>query len=263
MPDSRRTALVTGASAGIGKAFAELLACEGHDLLLVARREERLHQLAGELQSRYGVRAVVYAADLADFTAPARIMAAAESLGMEIGVLVNNAGFAASEEFLGSSWEALSGEIQVMVTALTELMYHVGQGMKARGYGRIINLASLAAFAPTAPSMLYTGIKSYVLNVSQAVDMELKPFGVHVTALCPGFTWSEFHDVQGTRELANKLPGFMWQDAETVARLGYEAVMKGEPVCVPGRFNKAVAYGSRLVPERLRYFLGKQGKVLE
>lgn len=263
MTESRRTALITGASAGIGKAFAELLAAEGFDLLLVARREDRLTQLAQDLQNRHGIRAAVYAADLADFTAPARIVAAAENLGMTIDVLVNNAGFAASEGFLSSSWESLQGEIQVMITAVTELMYHFAQGMKTRGYGRIINLASLAAFVPTAPSMLYTGIKSYVLNVSEAFDMELKPHGVHVTALCPGFTWSEFHDVQGTRGLTDMLPGFMWHDAEQVARQGYDAVMRGDPVCVPGTFNKAVAYGARLIPERMRYFLGKQGRMIE
>ncbi len=259
----RRTALVTGASAGIGKTFAEHLAREGFDLLLVARREDRLHQLAEQLQQQYGIRAAVFTADLADPDSPRRIVEAAASLGMDIDFLVNNAGFAAGHSFLGSDWSALNAEIQVMITALTELMHRLAPGMKARGYGRIINLASLAAFVPTAPSMLYTGVKAYVLNVSQAVDMELKPFGVHVTALCPGFTWSEFHDVQGTRELTNKLPDFMWHEPEAVVQLGYEAVMKGSPVCIPGALNKTVAYTSRLFPERLRYLMGRVGKMVE
>lgn len=260
---TRRTALVTGASAGIGKTFAEHLAREGFDLLLVARREDRLHQLADQLQQQYGVRAAVFAADLADPASPKRIADAAQSLGMDIDFLVNNAGFAAGHGFLSSDWLALNAEIQVMITALTELMHRLAPGMKARGYGRIINLASLAAFVPTAPSMLYTGVKAYVLNVSQAVDMELKPFGVHVTALCPGFTWSEFHDVQGTRELTNRLPGFMWHEPEAVVQEGYEAVMKGRPVCIPGALNKTVAFTSRLFPERLRYLMGRAGKMVE
>jgi len=258
-----RTALITGASAGIGEAFARLLAAEGASLLLVARREDRLRTLANELEHAHGIRAEVFAVDLSRPEAAAEIVAATERMHLKIDVLVNNAGFAASAGFLNSEWPALNAEIQVMMTALTELMYRFAPGMKERGFGRIINLASLAAFAPTAPSMLYTGIKSYVLNVSQAVDMELKPFGVHATALCPGFTWSEFHDVQGTRELTSKLPGFMWHDAATVARLGFDAVMAGNAVCVPGAFNKTVAFTSRLFPERLRYVMGKVGKMVE
>lgn len=262
-PLADRTALITGASAGIGEAFARLLAAEGVSLLLVARREDRLLALANELEQAHGIRAEVFAVDLSRPEAAAEIVAAAARMRLDIDVLINNAGFAASAGFLNSDWSALNAEMQVMMTAVTELMYRFIPGMKARGYGRIVNLASLAAFVPTAPSMLYTGIKSYVLNVSQAVDMELKPSGVHVTALCPGFTWSEFHDVQGTRGLTNKLPGFMWHDAETVARMGLDAVMAGRPVCVPGAFNKTVAFTSRLFPERLRYMMGRVGKMVE
>lgn len=260
---SGRTALVTGASAGIGEAFARLLAAEGANLLLVARREDRLRHLADELEHAHGIRAEVVAVDLAQPDAVEKIVAAAERMRLEIDVLVNNAGFAATRGFLGSEWRELHAEMQVMMTAVTELMHRFAPAMKARGFGRIINLASLAAFAPTAPSMLYTGIKSFVLNVSEAVDMELKPHGVFVTALCPGFTWSEFHDVQGTRELTDKLPGFLWQDAQTVARAGLDAVMAGQPVCVPGAVNKTLAYTSRLFPERIRYLMGKAGRMVE
>lgn len=258
-----RTALITGASAGIGEAFARLLASEGANVLLVARREERLRALANELEQAYSIRAEVCATDLARPEAVAEIVATTERMLLDIDILVNNAGFAASKGFLNSEWADLHAEMQVMMSAVTELMHRFAPRMKARGYGRIINLASLAAFAPTAPSMLYTGIKAFVLNVSEAVDMELKPHGVYVTALCPGFTWSEFHDVQGTRELTDRLPGFMWQDAETVARAGLDAVMAGQPVCVPGAVNKTLAFTSRLLPERMRYMLGKAGRMVE
>ncbi|MES2917061.1 MAG: SDR family oxidoreductase [Pseudomonadota bacterium] len=258
-----RTALVTGASAGIGEAFARLLAAQGANLLLVARREDRLRQLANELEQAFGIRAEVCSADLAQPGAVDSIVATAARMRLDIDILVNNAGFAATKGFLGSEWKELQGEMQVMMGVVTELMYRLAPAMKARGYGRIVNLASLAAFAPTAPSMLYTGIKSFVLNVSEAVDMELKPYGVYVTALCPGFTWSEFHDVQGTRALTDRLPGFMWQDAETVAAAGLAAVMAGQPVCVPGAVNKTLAYTSRLFPERIRYMMGKAGKMVD
>jgi short-subunit dehydrogenase len=103
---------------------------------------------------------------------------------------------------------------------------------------------------------LYTGIKSYVLNISQSLDMELKPQGIHVTALCPGFTHSEFHDVMGTRDAASKLPNLLWQDADAVVREGWQAVMKGKPVCVPGAVNKLVAASIRPLPIALQYRLG-------
>ena len=157
-----------------------------------------------------------------------------------------------------SALEALAAEIQVMITAVTELAHLTVPGMKERGYGRIVNLSSLAAFMPPAASLLYTGIKSYVLDVSQALDMELRPYGVHVTALCPGFTHSEFHDVMGTRDAAtSKLPSILWQDPEAVVREGWRAVEAGKPVCIPGVVNKVTAAAAKPIPTRLGYFLGK------
>ena len=254
---SNRTALITGASAGIGATFARFLAAEGYNLLLVARREERLRELAGELTAAHGIRCDVFAADLTDPAAPAAIINFADSQGLTIDFLVNNAGLSGKSKFVDAPWQELAGEIQLMITAVTELAHRVAPGMKARGWGRIINLSSIAAFAPPGESLLYTGIKSYVLNISQSLDMELKPHGVHVTALCPGFTWSEFHDVMGTRDTTNKFPDFLWQQPEDVVKEGYEAVMKGKPVCVPGMVNKAIAAGMRPVPESVRYLLGK------
>jgi short-subunit dehydrogenase len=260
-----RTALITGASAGIGEAFARLLAAAGVNLLLVARREDRLWALANELEQAHGIRAEVYAVDLAQPGAATDIVAATQRMRLSIDILVNDAGFAPKQSFLGSEWSELASEMQVMMTMVTELMYRFAPDMKARGFGRIVNLASVTAFAPTPPSTLYTGIKSYVLNMSQALDMELKPFGIHVTALCPGFTRSEFYgapedavqesaqkqeaqkqETQKADEPASRLPGFLWQDAATVAQEGLDAVMAGRSVCVPGVFNKAMAYTSCL-----------------
>lgn len=252
-----RTALVTGASAGIGASFARLLAAEGTDLLLVARRAERLDALAEELRAAHEVRVEVLAADLTDPGAPAEIIAFADGQGMSIDVLVNNAGMAASTSFADATWPALAGELQLMVTAVTEFTYRVIPGMKARGWGRIINLSSLAAFSPPGESLLYTGIKSYVLNMSQSLDMELKPHGIHVTALCPGFTHSEFHDAMGTREAASKLPSILWQQPEDVVREGWRAVSKGKPICIPGRVNKVLANVTRPIPYRTQYALGR------
>lgn len=252
-----RTALVTGASAGIGTAFARHLAAEGYSLLLVARRADRLAALADELQATYGVRCDTFAADLTDPSAPAAIVNHAAEQGIPIDILINNAGLSGKTAFADTPWDALAGEIQLMVTAVTELAHRVIPGMKERGWGRIINLSSLAAFSPPGESLLYTGIKSYVLNVSQSLDMELKPHGIHVTALCPGFTHTEFHDVMGTSGEASHLPGILWQEADDVVREGWAAVQKGKPVCVPGTVNKIVSNSMRPVPFSLQYQLGK------
>ena len=257
MSTAPRTALITGASAGIGAAFARTLAADGLDLVLVARRKERLDDLAQKLTTTHGIRCEVFPADLGDPAAPRAITAFAAERGLDVDVLINNAGLSGNDTFADTSWESLAGEIQVMMTAVTELAHLVVPGMKSRGWGRIVNVSSLAAFAPPGESLLYTGIKSYVLNMSQALDMELKPHGVHVTALCPGFTRSEFHDAMGSRDAAAKLPAVLWQDADDVARTGWAAVNTGKPVCVPGAINKVLSHAMRPVPFRAQYLMGK------
>ncbi|MGW5519839.1 SDR family NAD(P)-dependent oxidoreductase [Nocardia africana] len=257
MTTSPRTALITGASAGIGATFARHLAARGYQLLLVARRGDRLQELAAQLAERHDVRCEVLAADLTDPAAPTAIVNYADRQGLDIDVLINNAGLSGKTAFADTPWDALAGEIQLMVTAPTELIHLVVPGMKKRTWGRIVNLSSVAAFAPPAASLLYTGIKSFVLNTSQALDMELKPHGIHVTALCPGFTRTEFHDVMGTRDKADHLPRILWQQPEAVVTEGWAAVMKGKPVCVPSAINKISAAAMKPLPTHLGYLAGK------
>lgn len=257
-----RTALITGASAGIGTAFAELLAAEGYDVVLVARRAERLNDLAEALVDTYGIAAHPLPADLADPAAPAAICGQLAEWGIEIDALVNNAGLSGSTAFTETPWEKIAAELQIQVNSATELIHRLAPAMRERGWGRIINLSSIAAFQPPAESLLYTGIKTYVLNMSQALNMELSPHGVHVTALCPGFTRSEFHDVMETREAANRLPGPLWGDADQVARAGWSAVMRGKPVCVPRAVNKVLAASMRPVPLAVQYAASTRIKVL-
>ncbi|MGY1978524.1 SDR family NAD(P)-dependent oxidoreductase [Nocardia gipuzkoensis] len=257
MTTSPRTALITGASAGIGAAFAHHLAASGYQLLLVARRGDRLQELAAQLTEQHDVRCEAFAADLTDPAAPTAILDHADQQGLNIDILINNAGLSGKTAFADTPWEVLASEIQLMVTAQTQLVHLVIPGMKERRWGRIINLSSVAAFAPPAASLLYTGIKSYVLNTSQALDMELKPHGIHVTALCPGFTHTEFHDVMGTRDRADHLPRILWQQPDAVVTEGWAAVMKGRPVCVPGTVNKISAAAMKPLPIRLGYLAGK------
>ncbi len=133
--------------------------------------------------------------------------------------------------------------------------------MKTRGYGRVLNIASLAAFTPDSAGSLYAGVKSFVVHLSKAIDLELRDHGVHCTALCPGFTHTEFHETMGVQDEVDKLPGLLWMDADTVARQGYEAVMQGRPVLVTGKVNQAIAGLCKLLPDSLQHELSRlQGR---
>lgn len=257
MSTPRRKALITGASAGIGATFAHQLAAQGYDLLLAARRGDRLQSLADELAKRHQVQCEVLSVDLAAPGATANVMSHLEKLGWHIDFLVNNAGLSGHSKFAQAPWPQLGGEMQLMMTTLTELTHGIAPGMIERRWGRIINVSSLAALSPPGESLLYSAIKSYVLVLSQSLDMEFKPHGVHVTALCPGFTYSEFHDVMGTRDTANHLPSFLWQQPDAVVAEAIAAVMTGKPVCVPGWVNKILAAVMRPTPLWLGYRLGK------
>jgi uncharacterized protein len=247
---TRRTALITGASAGIGEAFAEVFASEGFDVVLVARREDRLHAVATRLRDAYGVRADVIVADLGDPQAPDRIVSALATRGLQVDALVNNAGYGVPGAYLRSPWERHDAMLRVMVTSVAELTYRLLPAMLERGYGRIVNVASLAGLVPSPGGhTLYAATKAFLIKFSEALGHEVLAKGVHVTALCPGFTYSEFHDVTGTREQMKNLPAWLWMDAATVARQGYEAVMSGEPILVNGRVNRAIAVLVKVAPQ--------------
>lgn len=247
-----KTALVTGASAGIGKAFAGVFARHGFDLVLVARREERLRALARELSNQYRIRARVIPADLAHPEAPQRLYAQLQEEGVTVDALVNNAGYGIPEDYRSSGWPDQARFIQLMATAPAHFMHLFLPGMIDRGYGRIINVASLAGLLPgMAGHTLYSGVKSFLVKTSQSLMIELRGTGVHVTAICPGFTYTEYHDVIRTRKSVSEYPRFMWMTAEEVARQGYDAVMAGKPVYVNGRINRLVAWLARMLPDRL------------
>lgn len=258
MTESQPTALVTGASAGIGRAFCRLLAAEGYHIAMVARREARLRELAQELEKSLSAGCTLIPTDLSRPGSADDVATTLAGHNLRVNLLVNNAGFSIRDTFCETDWQVHASEIQLMISTLTELCYRLAPGMKERGSGHIINVSSLAAFVPTAPSFLYTAIKSYVLHFSEALDMELKPHGVNVTALCPGFTLSEFHDVMGNREKMNRLPKFVWSTSEEVAQAGYRAVLAGKPVCIPGSHNKLAAGFTRLLPEAIRYRIGRK-----
>lgn len=259
---SNRRALVTGASAGIGEAFARELARRGHDLVLTARRTDRLEALAAELRSRHGIEAIVAPLDLSREDGPEALVAALEAQGLAIDVLINNAGYGVTGYFDEQPWATHAAFIQVLMTAPTELAYRLLPGMKARGYGRIVNVASLAGHVPgSAGHTLYAASKAYLIKFSQSLALEGRGSGVNTTALCPGFTYSEFHDVTGSRELVSKMPRFLWMDAATVAVQGLDAVNAGKAVYVNGWVNRAIKTLFKLMPDGLAVnIVERQGK---
>jgi short-subunit dehydrogenase len=247
----RRLCLITGASAGIGAAFARVYAGHGYDLALTARREDRLASVADEARTRYGVEALVIPADLADPAAPQQVLADIAARGRQVSALVNNAGYGLPGRFAATRWSDQGAMLQVMLTAVCELTHRALPGMVAQGFGRIVNVASLAGLIPGSPGQtLYTPIKAFLVKFSETLHVENKLSGVHVTALCPGFTYSEFHDVNNTRSHVERMtPKWMWLGADEVAAAGYAAAEVNRPICVTGVPNKAIAALGKLVPD--------------
>lgn len=249
---ARRLCLITGASAGIGAEFARVFAERGYDLALTARREDRLLALAEKLSSTYGADVQVIAADLADPAAPQAILDAIAAKGRTVDALVNNAGYGLAGAYSTTTWADQAAFLQVLSTAPCELAHKVLPGMIARGFGRIINVASLAGLVPgAAGATLYAGVKAHMIRFSQSLWGETQGTGVHVSALCPGFTYSEFHDVNGMREQVSKMPSWMWLDAASVATIGFDAVEANKAVAVSGAANKAIAALFKIVPDGL------------
>ncbi len=244
------TALVTGASSGIGDAFARLLAKEGYDLVVVARDQERLEKLAAELTGGDGVDVEVLPADLADAyqraTVEARIRDGAKP---PIDVLVNNAGFGTTGKFCELDIEQETNEIELNVVALMRLARAAVEGMVERGRGGIVNVSSIAGFQPTPGTATYGGTKAFVTSFSEALHEELRGTGVTVTCVAPGATRTQF------QERANygttHLPELVWQTADEVATAALAGLRRGQALVVPGWPNKVLAAASHVAPRSL------------
>lgn len=243
---SRPIAMITGASAGIGRAFAEQLAGRGYDLVVVARDTARLDALAKELDATRGASVEVLTADLS----AGQGIAAAEARVIDderpIDLLVNNAGFATVGRFHDLPISREISEIGLNVVAVARLTHAALPGMVARGRGGVINVASIAAYQPTPLNATYGATKAFVSSLSQAVHEELKGTGVNCMVLCPGFTRTEFQARAGID--SSEVPNFLWQDATTVVGHALGAFDKGKAVCVPGGLNRVTAGFSGTAP---------------
>jgi short-subunit dehydrogenase len=246
MTRTGKTALVTGASAGIGRELARLAAKDGHDLVLVARRRDRLEELSAELTSAHGVHVTCIAADLSDQGAPATIAERLRADGKQIDFLINNAGFGSCGPFSTAVLDREVEMIHLNIRALVQLTHLFLPGMLARKSGRILNVASVAGFLPGPYMATYYASKAFVLSFTEALSAETLGTGVTITASCPGPTATEFGAVAGTDK--TKLFQRTIADAAPVALHAYRAMLAGKVVAIPGLMNKLIVQSIRVSP---------------
>lgn len=244
-----KTALITGASSGIGYELSQLLAADGYNLVLVARNGRKLTELAAELCRAGQINVTILAKDLADPAAPDEIFRTLRAQSIAVDVLINNAGFGAHGPFAQNDWAEEMGMLQVNAIALTRLTKLFLPGMIQRGSGKIMNVGSTGSFVPSPSMAVYCATKAYVLSLSEALARELEGTGVTVTALCPGVTRTGFQaraQVENTR--IDKGQGM---SARQVAEIGYAAMQRGAPISIPGVWNWLMILAIRFVPRSL------------
>ncbi len=249
--DTSNWALVTGASSGIGKEFCNQLAGRGYNLVLVARRADRLHTLASDLRAAHGTACLILPTDLSEPDAAGAIAGHLEKQDIHIEFLVNNAGYGVPGRFTEPVWQAHQDFIQVLISVVCELTWRLLPAMQKMNQGYVINVASVAGLMPGSEGhTLYGASKSFLIRFTESLALENARLGVKVSALCPGFTYSEFHDVTGTRDMVSKMPDFMWLSAEEVARYGIESVQRKKPrtVAIPGLFYRLLVALYRYIP---------------
>jgi short-subunit dehydrogenase len=240
------TALITGATAGIGAEFARRLAAQGHDLVLVARDEDRLEATAADLRHRFGGGVVVLPADLAERDQCARVEARLADRDRPVDLLVNNAGFGTGHRFSRGQLADEERQLDVLVRAVLRLSHAAVGGMVERRHGGIVNVSSVAAWTPTGT---YSAAKAWVTTFSEGLDAELAGTGVRVVAVAPGFTRTEFHARAGMD--MSRVPGWLWLDADQVVRAALAALGTRRTVVVPGRQYRLLAGLARHAPSRL------------
>jgi short-subunit dehydrogenase len=245
----RPVALITGASAGIGEELARLFAARGYDLILAARRADRLTALAGELTD---CTVTCIPVDLAKGKGPQRLIEGVSGQGLHVDVLVNNAGVISNEPMLETDGDDLANLVNLNCRALMELTHHFGRQMVGRGYGRILNVASVASFQPVPGMAVYAASKAFVLSLTESLSEELRGTGVTITALCPGPTRTEMADAFASGDMAE----WFLADPKAVAREGFEALKAGQVIRVPGLANQALVNWASYQPRWLVRTLG-------
>jgi hypothetical protein len=244
-----KTALITGASGGIGLELARIHASKGDNVVLVARSGDKLSEVKSEIEAKYKVSVRFMVKDLSMPNAAKKVFDEVTGHGIDVDYLINNAGFGDFGLFLDSDWDKQESMINLNITALAHLTKLFLPGMVERGGGRILNVASLAAFTPGPTMSVYFATKAFVLSFSQALNNELKDKGITVTALCPGSVDTKFHEVAlgDPKQVRER----KMMSAREAAEIGYRAMMNGKPVVIPGYKNSFLAFASRFAPREV------------
>lgn len=263
MADTRDTVMITGASSGIGEALAGIAAHHGCDLILVARSADKLEALAGELARTHGVKTTVLVADLSVPGAAGTLWQAVQEKNLRVDVLVNNAGVLKHGAFRAMEPADHQAMIQLNVAGLTDLLAHALPSLIAQGHGRILNVASVAAFQPIPSLATYAATKAFVLSLSEALAEELRGTGVSITTLCPGVTATNMMaQAQASSEALKNLPAMLISDVQDVAEEAWRACQKGQTIVVPGTLNLAAVLAGRATPKwllrRISGLIGRQ-----
>ena len=235
---SKHRALITGASAGIGRELARQLAADGKDLVLVARREDALQALATELRKAHGVAVDVIQADLSDPAAPAALFEETRRRNLDVDYLINNAGSSGPDLLSDRSWSDNGHYLQLMTTSVAAMCHFFIPPMRERGFGRVLNVASVAGLLTVSGDYSYGPTKAYLVALSKGLSVALRDAGIHVTALCPGFTHTDFHASEKLTKMKRSTPGFIWYDVDVVVREGLRALEKGRDVYISGRLYR-------------------------
>lgn len=235
---TNRTALITGASAGLGSEFARQLAARNINLVLVARREEPMQALGRKLTEAHGVAVEVLQADLSDAAAPAALFEATRTRGLEIDYLVNNAGSEGPDLIRHPDWQPCRSYLELMTMSVAAMCHFFIPPMQERGFGRVVNVASVAGLVAVTGDYTYGPTKAYIVALSRGLSSALRDDGVFVSALCPGFTHTEFHASEKQSRMKKATPGFIWYDADIVVREGLTALEKGRDVYTSGRLYR-------------------------
>ena len=235
---SKQWALITGASAGLGQEFARQLAANGKQLVLVARRAEPMEALANELNAAHGTEVRIFTADLSQPEAPAATFDFTQEQGLAIDYLINNAGANGPDLLTNRDWPRHRAYFELMMTSVASMCHLFIPGMQERGFGRVVNVASVAGLIAAPGDYSYGSTKAYLVAISKSMNPIVKPDGVHVMALCPGFTHTDFHNSPQLTAMKKASPNFLWYDADVVIREGLRALEKGKAVCTSGRIYR-------------------------
>lgn len=256
-----KTTLITGASSGIGKSLAALFAQGGSNLVLVARSQAKLEELAQQLQAEYKITVWVEPADLSRPGAAKTLAASIARQDIEVEILVNNAGVLEHGRFIDIGTEAHRRMLDLNISGLTEMLDCFLPAMVERGSGRVLNVASIASFQPIPSLAIYAASKAFVLSLTESLAEELKGSGVSITALCPGITATNMVSTAQENSGGLNIPDFLIGDVDDVAADGYKACMKGEVIVVPGAMNLAAILAGRAIPKwLLRRITGVVGR---